>query len=252
MDTWGTVPKSQVDPETIEEAIARLIQAHLDDENAHIETGQSLEVHKASEIIDHLATSVVRDKLEFDRFTLDIDFQTKDAWSVIGPVGLVSINELSMDTDTAIGAYSQAYINTGDALQSQTDWSLSPNWQVRVYFSDVSACVAHWGMFDEDYISGAGFELVGSHLYAVWFDNNEDKQTYDILTMTDSLGYVCRFAYDYATSTLTFYVNGALVHTVVVVPYLSVAYYCLLYNENVALYGSFFWLTNYHFDAEYV
>jgi len=68
--TWGLLEKSLVDDETIEEAINRLIQAHDDDETAHLETGQSLQSHKASEIIDHIARSIVPDKLRFRIFSV--------------------------------------------------------------------------------------------------------------------------------------------------------------------------------------
>lgn len=61
--SWGLLNKSGVDPEKVEDAISRLVEAHNDDETAHLETGQSLQSHKASEIIDHLAQSIVNDKL---------------------------------------------------------------------------------------------------------------------------------------------------------------------------------------------
>lgn len=61
---WGVLEKSQVDNETIEEAVARLIQAHEDDANAHVEIGESLYSHKAAAIIDHLVASIVADKIK--------------------------------------------------------------------------------------------------------------------------------------------------------------------------------------------
>ena len=64
METWGDLPKSQVDATTIDEEIDDKIQDHLDDPDAHIEDGQSLKSHKASEIIDHLAKSIVEDKID--------------------------------------------------------------------------------------------------------------------------------------------------------------------------------------------
>jgi hypothetical protein len=64
MDTWGSLPKSQVDASTVDEQIASDIQDHLDDPDAHLEVGQSLQSHKASEIIDHIAKSIVEDKLD--------------------------------------------------------------------------------------------------------------------------------------------------------------------------------------------
>lgn len=63
MDVWGDLPKSQVDNSTVDDEIDALIQAHLDDPDAHLEVGQSLQSHKASEIIDHLASSIIEDKI---------------------------------------------------------------------------------------------------------------------------------------------------------------------------------------------
>ena len=60
---WGLLAKSQTDSEKIEEAIARLILEHNDDEEAHLGAGQSLQSHKASEIIDHLIGSIISDKI---------------------------------------------------------------------------------------------------------------------------------------------------------------------------------------------
>ena len=250
MDTWGTIPKSQVDPETIEEAIARLIQAHDDDENAHIDVGQSLQSHKASEIIDHFAASVVRDKIEFDRYTIDDDFQTIDRWAGTNSPYLENINELQVRALAGVNNTAWAYIVVGDVFTDQTAFSRSPNWQIRAYCEDVSTIWAHWGMFDEDYVSGIGFELDTSKMYAVWFDETSTKQRYEILTMVDFGAYICRFYYDAATDLLTFYVNGAVVHTVTVVPELSTAYYCQLWNKNVVSGGVQMWYSNFHFDAD--
>lgn len=63
MDIWGDLPKGQTDPQTINEAIDALIQAHDDDADAHLDASQSLQSHKASEIIDHLADSIIEDKI---------------------------------------------------------------------------------------------------------------------------------------------------------------------------------------------
>ena len=67
---WGMLEKSQVDPETIEEAIARLIAVHNADPTAHLGAGESLEAHKAEETIDHPASSVVMDKIPEGQITL--------------------------------------------------------------------------------------------------------------------------------------------------------------------------------------
>lgn len=62
-ETWGLMAKSQIDNEKVEEAIDRIVQQHDDDPTSHLADGQSLTSHRASEIIDHRARSVVNDKI---------------------------------------------------------------------------------------------------------------------------------------------------------------------------------------------
>ncbi len=62
VETWGSLPKAQDTPETIEEAVTAALTAHNDDPDAHLGAGQALASHRAAEIIDHLAESIVEDK----------------------------------------------------------------------------------------------------------------------------------------------------------------------------------------------
>ena len=59
---WGSLPKSQIDSLTIDEAISLAISAHESDPTAHLGTGESLQQHKANEVLDHPALSIVPDK----------------------------------------------------------------------------------------------------------------------------------------------------------------------------------------------
>ena len=63
LGVWGLLPKSQIDSETIETAIDRLINNHNEDEESHLGAGQALYSHKASEIIDHIVNSIIADKI---------------------------------------------------------------------------------------------------------------------------------------------------------------------------------------------
>lgn len=83
-EVWGMLAKSQIDPETIEEAIARLILAHNEDETAHLGVGQSLQSHKASEIIDHLVRSIVADKLSATQRFMRSSIEALDGWDYWG------------------------------------------------------------------------------------------------------------------------------------------------------------------------
>lgn len=61
---WAGLQRANNDPTTIDEAIAEGIAAHNDDVDAHLGADQSLQSHRASEIIDHRAESVVNDKIK--------------------------------------------------------------------------------------------------------------------------------------------------------------------------------------------
>jgi parallel beta-helix repeat protein len=63
--TWDMLAKNQTDPETVEEAAARLIAAHVADETAHLAVGESLSEHKTDAVVDHPAESVVNDKIQY-------------------------------------------------------------------------------------------------------------------------------------------------------------------------------------------
>lgn len=81
---WAGLERATTDPTTIDQAISEAITAHDDDPEAHLGPDQSLQSHRAAEIIDHLAESVVNDKLATVARTYtaivdpssDVDFDT--------------------------------------------------------------------------------------------------------------------------------------------------------------------------------
>ncbi len=58
---WENLAKNQEDAEKIEAAIYRIVAEHCADETSHLGTGESLASHRASEIIDHVAKSIISD-----------------------------------------------------------------------------------------------------------------------------------------------------------------------------------------------
>ena len=83
---WGLLQKAQDDPETIEEAIVRLITAHEADAGAHTGAGESLETHKAQDIIDHKAGSVLADKDTMTEFVIKDDLKSLTGWQQTGDI----------------------------------------------------------------------------------------------------------------------------------------------------------------------
>lgn len=60
---WGALKKASTDETTIEERIAEMITDHDNDPSAHLGETGALQSHKASEIIDHAALSIITDKI---------------------------------------------------------------------------------------------------------------------------------------------------------------------------------------------
>lgn len=77
---WGALPKAQDNPQTIDEAISAAILAHEEDPTAHLGDGESLEQHKANEVLDHPQASVVADKIGASDFIYTYNFETIDTF----------------------------------------------------------------------------------------------------------------------------------------------------------------------------
>lgn len=63
-ETWGAMGESVTNPQTVMQAIAQGVDAHNNDPEAHLGPSQALQSHRAAEVIDHLAESVVNDKIQ--------------------------------------------------------------------------------------------------------------------------------------------------------------------------------------------
>jgi hypothetical protein len=111
--TWGDLLKSQVEAQTILQAIAELIAEHNNDEEAHLAAGQSLQSHKASEIIDHLALSIVQDKIQ--------QFQiTPEKQALVNSMYNTNFADLALWTQAGSGHY---IANSLSGLQIEADGS---------------------------------------------------------------------------------------------------------------------------------
>lgn len=211
-DTWGMLPKSQIDDETIEQAIARMLGDHEDDPNAHIEEGESLQSHKAMEVIDHIARSVVRDKLAFDRFQIETNFSSLDGFGKSAGVGLVSVACVQLETTAVTNNEQQLYIPAADANESGASPANSPFWQTTVKLSSTTNQLAYIVSGDPASPAGWGFKISNGILYAWYIDSNEAEQTQLVggINLTNWNVYKIDFA---SGESIKFYVNGNLVWT---------------------------------------
>lgn len=221
METWGTVPKSQTDPNTIDEEIDDKIQDHLDDPDAHIEAGQSLQSHKASEIIDHIASSIVADKIkDFEVYVEKLTsnklhfwpaLESLDAWyyptgdyfSTLLYLGSVKISVLDYDAETT-------YLTSYYALSVINFGTKNPIFETLLSFSHNTSQTAYFGAGDPatDFF---GFKVSNGTLYACVVINSNEYTT-EISGITITSLHTYRAVQTSATNIL-FYVDGVLKHT---------------------------------------
>lgn len=247
---WGLLEKSQVDPQKIEEAITEKVGEHNADEAAHLAAGQSLQSHKASEIIDHIARSVVRDKLGFDRFSIDEHFSTIDAWSKSAGVVLDNIAQMSLTTTAVTNNRQQAYITPGDSQEDAASSQQNPNWETRVQFAYNTSQEIYIIQGDLDAPAGWGFKVVNGTMYAVWIDNASAEQTFSLGAISLNHFYRLRCELILGTS-LKWYVDDELVHTETTFT-LSNSMVFMWYSIKTTTTASrIMYVQNLHWDADY-
>ncbi len=207
--TWGELAKSQTDNETIEEAITRLIQAHNDDASAHLGTGQSLQSHKASEIIDHLAGSIVGDKLTFKEGVILSNFESIDSWTQEGNVFLqgVALAELLSSAGTPVDA--QMYATSPfPRLPFGTDKSFT--YQTTLLYSNNEDNTFNWGLGNHGTTPqpySFGFYYDGTDLKAYTYDASTLNFS-SPLTYSQDTFFTFRIQFDADNNIVHFLVNG--------------------------------------------
>lgn len=246
MENWGLLQKSQVDPETIEQAIARLIEAHNADETAHLGVGQSLQSHAASEVIDHLADSIISDKIlreqigpehiNNDKIVIRPTFNSIDAW-IQSKVGI------GADIIPQVGSVT---LICGNATGNVTSISLPLNDYINVDpgmnpFIDCKSVFNSSELSDHRLTCMAGnpFEATAKCFGFEKLKNDTDVYCFYIKSATKyrtSVGVIadnefhryraeCIITPGTATVTLNFYVDGVFVHTYVVTSFAQTSYF---------------------------
>jgi hypothetical protein len=218
-ETWENIPKSQEDNETIEQAIARLITAHNASEESHLGLGQSLQSHKASEIIDHAALSIISDKvksysifpdhLASDRIVIRPTLETLDGWNQEG------LGSCSLDLGVVV-LFSGSSINNYRRIYGSADYydlsvgSGNPVFETILKFDKVVSQEGYFGIGSID-TNFLGFKVVNSVLYACTVsDGSEYLELLSGVDITDRNAF--RIVSDSAVST-KFYVNNELLYT---------------------------------------
>lgn len=201
-DIWGLMPKSQDDPETIEEAITRIVTAHNDDYTAHIGTGQALDVHRQSDVIDHLAISIVADKIKNgelslekmsnERFftQLDLSYINETTFGV-NSFGGPMYAEIS--NSEAVNTWYGGYFGGDQQYNLLGDPTKNPTFRFRVLTTDTTYQQAYFGIGDFLSADALGFKIDHTYAKAVWWDDtaNEHLITLSGVDVTIPHNYSC-------------------------------------------------------------
>lgn len=231
-ETWGLMPKSGVDTETIEEAIVRLIAVHNDDNTAHLLVGQSIDEHRKETILDHPAGSVLPDKSSFNDLTFSTRFETLTAFTKTGVVNAsswpgVNIELFDGGGDTASIKANFLALLTGstatyDILMDSYFYrdSVSDVWDIRGGIAN-NALTTHY----------LGFRIVGGEVRGYARINGTYTETADLFTVPQGQVVFVRVFYNYAEGTIYFYVNGLQLGTLDATAGLNI-------SNQIAFYGN--------------
>jgi len=183
--TWSLLAKSQDDDETIEEAIDRIVAAHNADEEAHLGVGESLQSHKASEIIDHVAESVVADKIkernvvitkleDFGMERHSLALESLDGWDITSGVSLMG-GTIDIQTGTIINTLRSAVITTWDGV----DWAkkMTAQWRLKFLYDTEQESYFFIGGPDPKATENqaCGFFVYDDTLYVFWRSGSEEE-----------------------------------------------------------------------------
>lgn len=209
MDTWGMLPKSQTDSETIEQAITRLISEHNDDPTAHVSPGQSLDNHRLSDVIDHLAGSILADKITPRQLWFEYNLNTIDDWSGDKTRWFLSSPGIQVSTPSGNTSYFDLYTSPYDAFDI-FDWSKNPYFEALVYVNPQNNRVRifNWGGAIGDNV--LGFRYESNKLYAECVINGTSHSSEIVGAVVSGLKNYRAYV-DPATSHVKYEIDGVLV-----------------------------------------
>jgi len=225
---WGQLQKSQDDAETIEEAIDRIVAEHNGDSEAHLGEGQSIAQHKAEDIIDHPALSIIADKyaqnsitsdkLIDTRFIVRSSFESLDGFKTYrtgsrGSFVLNSVGDLSINVGGTANDYAALYFE--NEFLGANIVPYLPFFEVVAYIQESAS--SDFIMFvGNTYTRGSegGFGFIWKasteKLYAWWKDGST---LYEEELTGFNVAYAHRFRAELFADKIEFKVDNVLLYT---------------------------------------
>lgn len=248
---WGDLTKNQEDSETVEQAIARIIAEHNADAEAHLAEGQSLQSHKGAQIIDHLANSVVRDKLKFDRFAIDDLFATLDPWQPNGFVESMGYGDVQIFVGPTINQEGSMMLTEGEGITDQSLIARNPVWQIRLKFMSNTNQVGYIGPNAKEASAGYGFKIDNGTLKTFYFNGSGVEQNTTIGAITTNQYYVLSAEVSNGTD-IKWYVDGTEVLSVSSISLSEATEFMAIYFKNTSAAYRIMHIQAFHYDADYI
>lgn len=208
-EVWGLMPKAQDNNQKIDDAIAQAIANHESDSEAHLGEGEALQSHKASEIIDHRAGSIVADKMSGLEFNFQTTFENLSMWYSVGDVS----------QDTWPGVVLFALKNTTNYSKIQSDMlnlgvgfysGRSFFWQAVLKFNRytyLKSLFGPVGFSDSSADCGFYFQVDHGYIYAKYkIDSYTGSSA--VVGIDPTVDHVYRIWYDGETNIVYYFVDG--------------------------------------------
>jgi hypothetical protein len=212
IETWGLMPKSQEDGETVEGAIVRLISAHEADPEAHTGIDESLAAHREYGILDHKAGSVLADKMTFTEMMWEDNFTNLSHWTMVD-VNQENIPGVFLPYDAPAGVIPRIFFDAANFLGSELYTTVDYYWQ-SFAFVDARNGDDTWemglGVGGTLLYDGFGFKVTGTQC-SVYFKLHTTLNILNVASFADGKHHVFRAQYVAIDEKVYFYVDGVLV-----------------------------------------
>jgi hypothetical protein len=213
---WGLLKESLISSKTIREAIADMIADHEADPTAHLSETGSLQSHKASEIIDHEAASILQDKLA-RKFSVNTNFESLSGWGQYhGGTGYIQNSFPGMDLRTNTTASSWSQIICSNDWGGNFEVDLDCQYKALIFFLNPVYAISRFGIGVTqvaDGTTGFCFEINAGNIYACAVDDPNVIKSASLGSL--SAGFHCfEIIYTASTKTAQFLIDGVVVYTI--------------------------------------
>jgi hypothetical protein len=218
--TWGALPKNQTDPSLITDAISAAIAAHNSDPDAHMASGQSIDLHRVNDVLDHPAGSVKNDKSSFNGFNYDLKFADYSTWSKYKAGSVYSFSQDNTEiyfesSPSGAAGYNRLYKNFSNSPSILSSYFISAN----ILTENTPGSSQYWsfGLFDSFLAVNRvqGFKYSGGKLYASLFNASANTHMdYELVGVNifDNSEHNLRLYYDATLKQYTWFIDGSQVY----------------------------------------